>query len=127
MLWGCLPAFRSSRKVKAHGDDEVFENLSSVGKMIPPQVHRNDSNLTSTLSTRSTLILSEGSRVSVTFAPKVDKVYFNRRDPPSHLYGMKQERKAPAGPCLKGTTSRSVLSINQRRVERRHQVMSSLY
>lgn len=110
-----------------YGDDDVFENLSAVGKMIPPQVRRNDSNLTSTLSTRSTVILSESSRLSVTFSPKVEEVYFNRRDPPSHLYGVNLERKAPATPCLKATRSRSVLSINQRRVERRHQIMSSLY
>lgn len=108
----------------AYGEEEDFENITIAGKLIPSQVRRNDSSVTSTLSTRSTMVLSESSRLSVSFCPQVEEVYFDRRDPPNQLHGRKVEQN---GPVVRPGQSRSVLSINQRRVERRHQVMSSLY
>jgi hypothetical protein len=125
MPWGCLPVFRNTLKTVVNGEEDIFPQSVSAGKSIPPQVRRNDSSLTSLASTRSTTAVSDASRSSVSFSVLVDEVYFDKNEPANKLYGHRLFRNANAKPTQQSPSLIAYPSV--KRVERRHQIYSSLY
>lgn len=121
MPWGCLPLFRREAERSDELEDFEFDLSLTVARGIPAQLSRKNSNVASSVSTRSSNAMSEFSRASVSFSSNVEEVvYFGKYDPPKRVGETKPER------------SRSFMMVSSNsfppgtRIERRHLFASSL-